>query len=469
MESCAKKFKFDLNSTTFIDMNNDCIDEIFRWLSLDDLSSISVTCMQIQRMAGEWFQRKFPENQIGIRLLNTGIEQENSEKYQENLIKFIQNVKVAGHIRGTAPKNLFKYLKVNCCENLRDLEFYWINFDKNVQYDNLIENQLENVERIAFISCSIHDLYGVFLRHCHNLKHLMVNDAFAPLQEHFDVTWMKRSLPHLECLTYYIDHELFRDNLECFLRINPQIKSLACSGSNVMQTVFQRSLTLNHLSLRFYNDNEFQNISSQLRDCSAKMLQIIFDNPVSIETVYRLASVGIFESLGILHFTYLTDYHSENHLTLILKSLKNLKILYLKFDNLSSKDIESISMESVHLKEIYLHQYLGNPFRIFRSNGFCGVLRTFVENSKRLETIVIYGLTKNNCDELITIDPHLINDLIDLNEKRKQIKASAITIYLDYNFLKESQLNVFAEHFIRFRPISEMKRHRFSNESFQFV
>lgn len=461
MGSCAKKFKFAVSGkiTEFVDINDDCIDTIFRWLSLDDLASISATCEKFHQLAGEYFQRKFPENQIGLRLLDTGIDHETGERYQDNFIAFVRNLKIAAHSNGVMP--MFQYLKWNCCENLRELEFYWMNFEADVSYGDGVKDQLSNLESIAFISCSIADLYGMFLKHCDNLKHLTVKDGFAPLQKYFDRKWTKRTLSNLQSVTYYIDHDQYRDDLREFLKLNPQINTLACTGVNVMQTTFQN--VIDHISLRFYKESEFLSVFNELKTLSSKKIQLIFDNPLSPEAANLLKSLGSLEAFQILHFTYAPDIHTDEQFYSLLLSLEHLKIFHLKFDDLSEKDMINISMNLPQLQELHLRQFHGNTFRIFRANGLKNFLMPLIQNSKNLRKIILNGLKANDSIELIANDPNSINDLVKLKGNK------AITIYFDYEFIWNIKFNVIANGSIDIRPLSELKRDHCSNEWLQFI
>lgn len=484
MEFCTKKFKYDFElfnhapisnkSTGLVDINDDCIDTIFDWLSLDDLSAMGATCEKLLELAGKFFQRKYPENQIGIRVLETGIEPEIDEKYKKHLIAFFRNVKIADHSNKPALIPLFKHLKWNCCENLRELEFYWMNFDAKTPYGDMIADQLANLESIAFVGCSIKDLFEMFLKYCSNLKHLTIKDGFAPLQEYFDAEWTHQLYFKLEGITYYIDHENYRDNFHHFFQINQQIKTVACSGLNVMQTIFESKLHLELLSLRFYNESEFQVMIDDLQKCSAKKLQLIFDTPISFTSVSLLMKLGRSKSFQILHCTYAPEICNEVQFASLLKSMEHLEIFHLKFDRLSDEDLTSLSLHLPCLTELHLQQYLGNPLQLFRSNGFKAFLMPFVENAKNLKKIVIHkpNACIYDCNELIeSIDDPIEfrTDLIELCKKRKEIKAKAITLYFDYDLLRNIDRKLAKNNFITFRPISQLKRDRYSNECLQFV
>lgn len=66
MESEAKKPKIEYTPcveeiNNFSSLIDDCVFEIFNWLSLDDLCSISETCTKFKTLACQQFMRKYPE------------------------------------------------------------------------------------------------------------------------------------------------------------------------------------------------------------------------------------------------------------------------------------------------------------------------------------------------------------------------------------------------------------------------
>lgn len=486
MGFASKRFKFDLNelksfdcdvdeSMRFLDMIDDCIQTVFRWLTLDDLSSVSSTCEKLNELAGEFFQRKYPENEMGFRLQKTGFEKETDEKYKKHLFKYVRNAKVAAHLSKSAPINSFNFLKLNCCESLKEIQFYWIIFDPNLPYGEIIQNELLNLESIAFISCSINDLIKEFLKYCLNLRHLTVKDGFAPLHKHFDENWTKTAIPGLESLTYYIDHERYRNNLLQFMQLNQQLKNVACSGVDVMQSiVVQSPIVFDHLSFRFYNENEFQQAFEILKSssCSAKTIQLIFDTPINTESINLLAGLASVVPLQALHFTHVCDCNSnDEQFSLMLNSFQALRIFHLKFGDLSPKDILSISTKLPSLCELHLRQYFGNKYRMFHEkNGLKDFLMAFVKHTKNLKIIAIHGLKANDCYDANSII--IIDDLIELSANRKKIVGGCpITIYFDYDFICKLELKQKQhEHaLVRIRPMSELKRDRFSNESLLFV
>lgn len=161
------------NNTHFLDMNDDCIDSICNLLPLDDLCSMSKTCKRLHYIAGDYFQRYYPNNRVRIQSFRrrSVFYMYPDEKYVDDLKPFIRNVSIQEY-KGSACVN---YLKKNFSANLREIALDGIHCELNAAHGVHIKNQLERLESFKFVNCSVGDIYDVFLKHCKNLKHLGID------------------------------------------------------------------------------------------------------------------------------------------------------------------------------------------------------------------------------------------------------------------------------------------------------
>lgn len=66
-----KEEQMDIDQmTTFMGLNDDVLNALFKRLSLRDLCSINQTCKRIQELAGAYFRRTYPNNRIAIEIHN---------------------------------------------------------------------------------------------------------------------------------------------------------------------------------------------------------------------------------------------------------------------------------------------------------------------------------------------------------------------------------------------------------------
>lgn len=247
----------------FLDMNDDCIESICTFLPLDDLCSLSLTCKRNRGIAGEYFQRCYPNNRVRIqsRHRRSVLDMYPDEKYVADLKPFVRNVTIQEY-KGSV---CMRYLKTNFCTNLKEIALHGINSELNEIHGVEIKEQLKCVESIKFVNCSLGDIHAIFLKHCQNLKHLGIDE---PITFNGRITWIQHTYPTLESLAYFDEANTKRADISGFLRRNSQIKKIACKGTNVQCTVFAKAKELETLVLCFDRQKEFQRNLSLLKKYS---------------------------------------------------------------------------------------------------------------------------------------------------------------------------------------------------------
>lgn len=293
VQSPPKKLRGDEEapiSTHFLDMNDDCIDTIFDLLPLDDLCSMSRTCKRIQSIAGDYFQRYYPNNHVRIQSFRrrSVFYMYPDERYVDDLKPFIRNVSIQEH-NGSA---CVSYLRSNFCENLKEIALHGINSDLNELHGVQMKEQLQCLESMKFVNCSVGDIYEVFLKHCQQLKHLGIDE---PVLFSGRVTWTQHVFSTLRSLAYFDEANTNRADLGGFLRRNQQIKYISCKGTNVHCTVFQRAKSLDYLVLCFNSDKDFLRNYKMLKNYSAqsqtKRIKLEFKKRLELDHFTKIASI----------------------------------------------------------------------------------------------------------------------------------------------------------------------------------
>lgn len=278
------------SNANFLDMNDDCIETICGFLPLDDLCSLSQTCKRVQGIVGNYFQRNFPNNRVRIQSFHrrSVFYMYPDEKFVEDLKPFIRNVSIQEY-KGSACVN---YLKVNFCENLKEIALHGINSELNETHGAHIKEQLKCLESIKLVNCSIGDIYGIFLKHCKNLKHLGIDE---PVQFNGRVTWTQHFFPTLESLAYFDEANTNRADLGSFLRRNQQIKKIASKGTNVHSTVFVRAKQLELLVLCFNSHKDFNRNFKALKkyseDSQTQRIKLEFRKRLELDNFTQIASI----------------------------------------------------------------------------------------------------------------------------------------------------------------------------------
>lgn len=292
-QSPPKKVRTDDESPTgteFLDLNDDCIDTICNLLPLDDLCSMGRTCKRVQSIAGDYFQRHYPNNHVRIQSFRRRpvVYMYPDEKYVEDLKPFIRNVSIQEY-KGSA---CVSYLKSNFCENLKEIALHGIHSELVESHGLEIKNQLVCLESIKFVNCSVGDIYEIFLKHCQQLKHLGIDE---PVQFNGATTWAHHSFPTLQSLAYFDEANTNRADIKGFLRRNPQIKYIACKGTNVQCSVFQRAKDLDYLVLGFNSEKDFNRNYKMLKNYSqksqTKRIKLEFKMRLELEHFTKIAGI----------------------------------------------------------------------------------------------------------------------------------------------------------------------------------
>lgn len=308
--------KIDDEETEFSDMNDDCIEVICGFLSLDDLCSFSQTCTRIQNIAGAFFQRCYPHNRVRIQSLQrrSVFYMYPDEKYVEDLKPFIRNVGIQEY-KGSV---CVSYIKQNFGENLREISLHGINCELNEMHGQQIAKQLKRLESIKFVNCSIGDLYEIFLKHCHQLQHIGIDE---PIQFNGQSTWAQKTFPTLRSIAYFDEAKTNRADFKGFLTRNPQIKQIACKGADILATVFKRTQNLDLLVLCFNSAKDFLRSFTALKlyseQSGTQRIKLEFKKHLVLENFAKIAAIQ-----------HLYGYRGKILLLLFLHSL-NEKLIFL--------------------------------------------------------------------------------------------------------------------------------------------
>lgn len=109
------------NNYEFNRIQNDAMDEIFKYLSPNDLATISRTSHKMEELAKSFFKRR---HRCGIIKINLNedetIERCNQENYEIRFCSLINHVYLRIYaIESFSLENLFEYVKLNCSTSIQ--------------------------------------------------------------------------------------------------------------------------------------------------------------------------------------------------------------------------------------------------------------------------------------------------------------------------------------------------------------
>lgn len=442
--------------TMFLDMDNDCMEAICDWLSLADLCSFSLTCTRVYKLTNRYFYRRYKNHRIEIVNELTGPKVKTKEYYAKCFQSNVSNVRVTSIYWNFKPLRLFTFLRTNCCENLRELEFDTINFNGHQQpYGEQIVAQLANLTTISFINCSVYDIYTGFLRFCNHLKHLMIKEE-KPIR--MNCVWLMHVYSDLESFVYHVTECYNSPPLRKFFKLNSHIKKVSCSGHRIVSVILDTNITLDYLMLRIEHATLFNDAIERLNSlCEQKRVRrfkldfswyVIF----SPEMTERVASLGTSTTLDGLAFAT-KELNLKSYHPIIRCRFQHIKSLNLEVAQpLPEIVFHLITFKMPNLHEIHLRPWWSNAFIV----NFRICIGTLAAKLKQLKTIAIYQ-----------IDPNVIstNAIKEMDIWRKQLSnACPLSIYLPFEIIQNIKFIIPTRSLITVKPLSSLDRDIYSSE-----
>lgn len=220
-------------------LNIDCFDEIFEYLTVDDLYSFGQTCKRMNKVAGEYFERKYlsTKNCWNYYRRNGMITKTYSFYSLDNYRRAIQTsgfINFMPRVTFYDDKKLLKYLKFQ----INAIAFESTNHiclkgwhTLNQKKVKCLVKLLPQVNILRIKSCSLdNDLYDLILKHCQNsLKEFYFE---CPIRKIGKPNWLLHEYPNLECLNFspisIRSNEVVRiEELRDFFLCNPNLQRFA--------------------------------------------------------------------------------------------------------------------------------------------------------------------------------------------------------------------------------------------------
>lgn len=372
-------------------LNNDCLEDVFKWLSLADLYALSQTCDEMKQIAGTYFQKKYKNARIDVKPCGIYLAGKNINGFSE----FIEKIRI--YDRGiNAP---FQYIKAKCNKELKNIFFDCVIFDAHKI--ECIKGSLRKVEIIHLSECQFKtniDLYNNLLRFCPNLKHLNIEKLTGG-----GSGWQRQTYSKLEHFSFFPGQIETNHELGTFFKKNASIKTI-----ETFATVFQHnwhlfaeiSNNLDELKLTFYSKEEEVLIINQ---CLVKMHEKGIYKRLYLST-YSKSMIEHMSSLPSLHGLQVQPYFD-------VSSLITLRELDIFHDKATVEEFEIVATKLVNLEKL----------------SFCNAssinILPFVRHSAQLREINI---------KFFDDDPTAVFNLTNLNKHRLKLNgARKLVIYVN--------------------------------------
>lgn len=229
--------------TRFLALNDDCMDEICEWLPLNTLAAFGMTCKRLNQVASNYFRRRHPANYVLLGTSNGKVQLYPNEPYVQCFSEQFRNMVIYG-----ADKNVFKHAAITFKEiPLRRVGFFAAD-DLTEAHANCIDIIIKNAEIIEFTRCSSAGGLYEILKHCSNMRHLVLK-SFTECKTHGHLNeWLLQKYPTLKHLHWGLLGTLPTE-LACFFRNNPNVTSFY-GTEEILPFIHHHNITLSTLVLK---------------------------------------------------------------------------------------------------------------------------------------------------------------------------------------------------------------------------
>lgn len=334
-------------------LNVDCFEVIFDFLSLKDLCSVGQTCIDLHRIAGEYFGRVYSSQSVYFCRTKNGDIIEKVDGLDTNFALYTQHLDFFNGNFG-----FFRYAAINANQKLKSIQF---DVKKcSPAHSKCIKNLLKTVENVTFFRCfengqSFHHI----LRYCLNLRCLTVYNW--PITKY---EWPTRKYSTLECLELFGKFDVFCERCESlmrFLQQNQQIKKISTSieFTQVLRIIENADLKLDELG--FVLNGIDKMIVKVLRECVNKMHGNGYFKELKMfcywgnYLVYYIDDVRNLQGLTTVEIGYIDHYYCDmNQVIMALVTLVNLKELRFFYCSITIDQAILLSEHLINLKKLHL-------------------------------------------------------------------------------------------------------------------
>lgn len=355
-------------STYLTDINDDCLEKIFKYLSLDDLLNIAETSKQLKTAVDWAFNFKFRGTLFEIDTncickVRQGILISDIRKSFRLLRCFGQLIPYLAIFQPLCyGKYLISYLDIYCSESLETIKFFKVNIDLS----KYLKRQFLKVVRLTFYYCRHLEMY--------KLKKFFPHIVQATLNECKLLSTGNLHFPHL--------NRIFSQNTENitpFIRENPQVHDLRLDNHYTCKV----NAFLEHLgNLEFLSMFNIlpQDLYFDKTVClnNLRMLYIEFRSTFNRCEWNFNPERFICDQLEWLHISVGVGWNS-NLIKFIIKfpTIKNLNLLFWDKTSLSEEYLMEIARGLPLLEKVCLNGYVLTVDEVIRFIGACKNLKIF--------------------------------------------------------------------------------------------
>lgn len=388
-------------------LNTDCCDELFAYLSFEDLQLLGQTCKALLNVTGKYFQKHYASTPKFME--SDGVCMPYNLEDQSRLIYiaplFYRFLKYIKHRYPDLGSIAYHQNHAHAFESLTEILFS--RYELNRDFVASMQSVLPKINVLWVCGTRNEgDLYEDLLQFCGNLKELHVGlevdipDPQKAIKRQGPNSWMLREYPSLEWFSLTGMSIFHVNELSIFLARNPSIQKFTTEAGFLFECrleLLKSNIRLDKLEVSdIFRETvpAFCELLNQLYDrgfykhlnITINIAQEVIDNFATLCGFDELHICDIegkcdFSRLNHLKSLELSDYYdNSSHVIELATSLTNLQ--YLQFGEAKFNDILPFIQQSKRLKSIEVHSFQGDMDLV--------KLNTERENLPEAHKVIIY-------------------------------------------------------------------------------
>lgn len=412
------------NQLSILDLNDDCLMEIFHNLDALELCAVKDSCQRFRNLTEYHFQTiynskpfSFGDKDMRNRKIISQIEQ---EKVLKHFGKFIKKLVINAHDFQETPEQVLRIIGRTCNQNLQDFEMDSILLDDDAL--DKCKVLLSKLNRLSLDFCYGDEYeFSKCVEYSNSLKELQVLNV-REIEGKFLTAkfWQLESLilKEIKCSNIHYIYNFFKLNTNL-----KRLQLIRCNFANdyIFKLIADNFVNIEEISvqLRTFSSSFEDNLSSLLKLNNLKRLEFNCGQIQITPFVNFLASKNIIE-----HFS-ISDTELSKELCNALSQLKSLKTLKLISMRKTYKNFMKILSKSLTILE---------EFYVVDCNVFTVTnVHELIENAQNLSRLVI-----KDCKQFTPFDCNQYLQLVET--RRKCYNGRQLSVYLDLPAFKACKL-----------------------------
>lgn len=382
-------------SSEIFNLNIDCFEELFEWLTIADLLTLRLTSRHMKHVVDYFIKKNYPTIRIGYKKI---------EIFSEDFIEI----------------NRLDPITIKAIKEI----FFWT-VKLTLEQIEIVKEILPQIERLYIAWQMTDKFYETFLQHCSNLKFLSLTIKHSTNDDGIENDWLSHNYPMLEHMVVN-DGDVGEPGFGWQV---PQLKSFFQLNQNVR--IFSTTFHFLHENRQYFLDSDIKLDRIEVNGRGHNL-------EPTCDLLNKLHEQGIFQRLH-LYVMLFTQQHLRQ-----ISSLNGLEKLYLA--NRFLDDADQIILPLLNFKEFALNygknsdhldtvaQNLMEIERIYLGQATSNAILPFIRYSRNVNVIKVDELTDGS-----HFDKNVI-DLVALNRYRNELAgACKVTIFVKENIFIETK------------------------------